>query len=92
MLYRTLDPFQEFNIKLTEFGAKLGLTRQQGLTIVWDLDLKDDSRAYYVKRTPAGNIIYQGLSARALHLAREALDAGLDVDAAVDRYNGRSRS
>lgn len=56
------------------------------------LDLKDDSRAYTVKRTPAGNIIYQGLSARALHLAREALDAGLDVDAAVDRYNSRSRS
>lgn len=28
LLYRAMDPFQEFNIKLSEFGTKLGLSRR----------------------------------------------------------------
>lgn len=92
LLYRAMDPFQEFNIKLTEFGSKLGLSRQEGLAIVWELGLKQDPRSYFVKRTPAGNIIYQGLSARALHLAREAIATGLDPLKVVGRYNSRASS
>ncbi|MGI8794733.1 MAG: hypothetical protein ACR2H3_16420, partial [Acidimicrobiales bacterium] len=53
--------FQEFNIRLSEFGQKLGLGRQAGLALVWNLDLKDDNRAYYVKKTDRGNIVYPRL-------------------------------
>lgn len=60
LLYRTMDPFQEFNIKLTDFGSKLNLTRHQGLAVVWELNLKDDNRAYFVKKTERGNIILSG--------------------------------
>jgi hypothetical protein len=87
-----MDPFQEFNIKLTDFGSRLGLSRQEGSAIVWELNLKGDERAYFVKRTSAGNIIYQGLSARALHLAREAIEGGLDPTEVVQRYNSRPRN
>lgn len=92
LLYRTMDPFQEFNIKLTDFGSRLGPSRQEGLAIVWELNLKGDERAYFVRRTSAGNIIYQGLSARALHLAREAIEGGLDPTEVVQRYNSRPRN
>ena len=91
LLYRTMDPFQEFNIKLSEFGQKLGVTRHEGYALIWCLELKNDGRAYYIKKTDRGNVVYQGLSARALHLARQALDEDLDVGEAAARYNARSR-
>lgn len=92
LLYRAMDPFQEFNIKLSEFGAKLGLSRQQGFALIWELDLKEDGRSFFIKKTERGNVVYQGLSARAIHRAREALDQGLDLDSAVRKYNARNRT
>lgn len=91
LLYRSMDPFQEYNVRPSEFGDKLGLSRHEGLALIWYLKLKDDDRAYYIKKTPRGNPMYQGLSARALHLARQALSDGLDVSEVVEAYNRRNR-
>ncbi|MGY1738378.1 DUF3644 domain-containing protein [Geodermatophilus sp. SYSU D00684] len=91
LAYRQSNPFDEFSIKLISFGERLGLSRQQGLAIVEHLELKDDDRAYFIRRNRNGNVVYQGLSARALHLARQALDDGLDVDAVTQAYNARRR-
>jgi hypothetical protein len=73
LLYRKSDPFDEYGIKLSDFGAKLGVTQQDGYALTWYLKLKDDPAAYYCRRTKAGNIHFQGLSARALDLARKEL-------------------
>lgn len=89
LLYRRVDPFQEFNIKLSSFGARLGLSQQEGYAIIWKLRLKDDERSYFVKRTSRGNIVWQGLNARALHLAQAALDGGLDVPKTWSEYISR---
>jgi hypothetical protein len=58
-------------------------------TLIEHLRLKDDDRAYFVRLTRNGNIQFQGLSARALHLARQALDNGLDVDEVTRAHNQR---
>lgn len=91
LAYRQSNPFDEYGLKLSQFGERLGLTRQQGLAIIDHLGLKLDDRTYFVRHNRSGNVIYQGLSARALHLAREALASGLDVDAATANYNARLR-
>jgi hypothetical protein len=91
LLYRSMDPFQEFNIKLSEFGEKLGLTRHQGHALVWKLKLKEDPRSYFEKRRPNGSIVYQGLGPRALHLAREEMTKPVfDLASVVKAYNTRS--
>jgi hypothetical protein len=77
LAYRTMDPFEEFGGKLSEFGKKLGLTQTQGYAVIEHLKLKDDDRAYYCRRTKRGSIRYQGLSARAYELTRNAVAAGL---------------
>ncbi len=89
LAYRRSSPFDEFSIKLTELGPRLGLNQHQGQAIIEHLRLKDDDRAYFVRLTRNGNIQFQGLSARALHLARQALDNGLDVDEVTRAYNQR---
>jgi hypothetical protein len=90
LVYRTSDPFQEFNIRLSKFGEMLGLTQYQGYALTHYLKLKDDDRAYFVKRNSSGNVIYQGLSARSLHLAREVLsDPTFDMKEVVDAYRDR---
>lgn len=90
LAYRGVSPFEEFGVKLTEFGAKLGITRHQGLALIWDLDLKKDERAYFVKLTSSKNVVYQGLSARAIEIGRTRLaDPEHDLAEMTARYNRR---
>ena len=56
LLYRTSDPFDEYGIKLSEFGTKLGVSQADGYALVWYMNLKDDPAAYYCRKTKAGNI------------------------------------
>ncbi|MDL9978598.1 DUF3644 domain-containing protein [Microbacterium sp. ASV49] len=91
LAYRRMDPQREFGIQLTQFGAKLGLTRQQGYAIIWKLDLKSDDRAYYAMTSQLGNIQFQGLSARALELAKRAIEGGLVVEDATREFNASQR-
>jgi hypothetical protein len=65
------------------------LNQHQGQAIIEHLRLKHDDRAYFVRRTRNGNIHFQGLSARALELAKRALADGLGVDEVTAAYNGR---
>ena len=74
LLYRKSDPFDEYGIKLSEFGKKLGVPQNDGYALTWYLKLKDDPASYYCRKTKAGNIQFQGLSARALDLARKEID------------------
>lgn len=73
LLYRKSDPFDEYGITLSEFGAKLGVSQSDGYALTWYIKLKDDPAAYYCRKTKAGNIQFQGLSARALDLARKEI-------------------
>lgn len=70
LLYRKSDPFDEYGIRLSDFGAKLEVSQSDGYALTWYLKLKDDPAAYYCRKTKAGNIQFQGLSARALDRAR----------------------
>lgn len=93
LLYRRSDPFQEFNIKLSQFGQQLGLSRHAGQALIWHLRLKEDKRAYFCHRNQTGNIVYQGLNARALHLAKEALACDQDdLETVTREYNRRHSS
>lgn len=86
LIYRELNVFDKYGIKLSDFGRRLGLNREEGLALVHDLGLKQDPECFYIRRTAAGNPEFQGLSHVALERAREALDQGLDVQAAKKRY------
>lgn len=91
LLYRKSNPFDEYGTKLSEFGVKLGLTSHQGQALVWKLRLKEDPDAYFVRKTKKGNIVYQGLSAKAFDTTRKAMSAkGFDLEAIVREYNGRN--
>lgn len=93
LAYRGVSPFDEFGIKLSKFGEKLGLGVNEGYAIIRALKLKEDDRAYFVRLNGSGNVIYQGLSARALALARAALqDPSFDLEAATREYNRRNSS
>lgn len=85
--YREVDTFDRYSLKLSRLGEKLGLTRHQAYAVVHHLDLKSDPACYRCNTTSKGNIVWQGLSNRALERARDALADGLDVDAAVVEYN-----
>lgn len=89
LAYRRSNPFDEFSIKLNDLGPRLGFNQHQGQAIIEHLQLKDDDRAYFVRRNRNGNIQFQGLSARALELAKKALADGLDVDEVTRAYNER---
>jgi hypothetical protein len=87
LAYRGVDPFTEFSVKLSEYGGLLGLTQHQGYAVIESLGLKQDERCYYEKRRASGSVVYQGLSARALHLGREALySKDFDLERAVREY------
>lgn len=73
LLYRKSDPFDEYGIRLSDLGAKLGVSQKDGYALTWYMKLKDDPAAYYCRKTKAGNIQFQGLSARALDLARKEI-------------------
>lgn len=73
LLYRKSDPFDEYGIKLSEFGAKLGVSQSDGYALTWHMKLKDDPSAYYCRKTKLGNIQFQGLGARALDLAKKEI-------------------
>lgn len=91
LAYRGVSPFDEFGIKLSMFGEKLGVSRTEGYAIIRELGIKDDDRSYFVQRNSSGNVVYQGLSARALELGRAALaDEGFDLAEATRAYNRRS--
>jgi len=94
LAYRGVSPFEEFGIKLSNYGSKLGLTRQQGYALLWELQIKDDERAYFIKLNASGSVVYQGLSARALELGRAWLGSPpndiAEVTARFNRRNARS--
>lgn len=73
LLYRKSDPFDEYGIKLSEFGRMLGVSQNDGYALTWYMKLKEDPAAYYCRKTKAGNIQFQGFSARALDLARKEI-------------------
>lgn len=89
-VYREVDTFDRYSLKLSRLGEKLGLTRYQAYAVIHHLGLKSDPACYRCKTTARGNIAWQGLSNRALERARKALDDGLDVDAAVVKYNAHN--
>lgn len=90
LLYRKSNPFDEYGIKLTDFGNKLGLTTYQGQALIWELKLKEDDDAYFCRKTDKGSIKFQGLSAKALDLARkEMAKPDFDIEAVVRRYAAR---
>jgi hypothetical protein len=92
LAYRGVSPFEEFGIKLSEFGKKLGITRTQGYAVIRGLDLKKDERSYFCRLTASGNVVYQGLSARALDRGRQALqDPKFDLTAATEDYKASIR-
>lgn len=74
LLYRKSNPFDEYGISLSSFGSRLGISQYQGHAVIWHLKLKDDSTCYFVRRTDNGNIRFQGLSAKALEVARTAIE------------------
>lgn len=90
LAYRGVSPFEEFGIKLSEFGEKLSLTRTEGYALIHVLNLKGDERAYFLKLTSSGNVRFQGLSSRALEVAKAALaDEAFDLAEAVRIYKAR---
>lgn len=92
LAYRGVSPFEEYGIKLSEFGEKLGLSVNEGYAIIDAVNIKDDDRAYFVRRTKSGNIMYQGLSPRALELAKQELaDDNFDLEKARRAYLAKTR-
>lgn len=92
LAYRGVSPFEEYGIKLSKFGEKLGVSVNEGYAVLDALKIKDDDRAYFVRYTSSGNIIYQGLSARALELGKQALaDTKFDLAAARKTYMQKVR-
>lgn len=92
LAYRGVSPFEEFGIKLSEFGSKLGVTQNQGYAIIRELKIKEDERAYFVKLNASKNVVYQGLSARAIELGKAALaDPTFDLAAVTTAYNRRNQ-
>jgi hypothetical protein len=90
LLYRKSNPFDEYGIGLSKFGEKLGLTQYEGYALIWYLGIKDDESAYFVRKTPKGGIRFQGLSARALEIAKEEMaKRGFKLDDVVDQYRNR---
>ena len=92
LAYRGVSPFEEFGIKLSKYGEELGVSVNEGYAIIEARKIKDDDRAYFVRYTNSGNIKYQGLSARALELGKQALaDKTFDLDAALRAYMQKVR-
>jgi hypothetical protein len=92
LLFRKSNPWDEYGIKLTDFGKKLGIGTYAGHALAWQLKLKDDPASYFVKTTEAGNIQFQGFSARALELAKTAMATpGFDLAPIVKAYGARSK-
>lgn len=92
LAYRGVSPFEEYGIKLSKFGEKLGVSVNEGYAVLGALKIKDDDRAYFVRYTSSGNIIYQGLSARVLELGKQALaDKKFDLAAARKTYMQKVR-
>lgn len=92
LAYRGVSPFDEYSIKLSKFGEHLGLSRHEGHALIAALNLKSDDRAYFVRKNQSGNVVYQGLSARALELGKRALaDTDFNLDDAVRAYNSRGQ-
>lgn len=92
LAYRGVSPFDEYGIGLSKFGDKLGISLNEGYAIIDALRLKDDDRAYFVRRNKSGSITFQGLSARALELGRQKLvDETFSLSAARDAYMQKIR-
>lgn len=88
-IIREVNYFDKYNIKLTEFGKRLGVTQTQGYALIYYLGLKDDPETFYLRRTSAGSVQFQGLTHLALIRAREALADGLDVTEAMIAWKAR---
>ena len=73
LIYRKSSTFDEYSVKLTEFGPKLGLSINEGYALAYHLRLKDDPDCYFLKLTKNGNIQHQGFSAKAFDLGRKEI-------------------
>lgn len=92
LTYREVNTFDKFSLRLSKFGEKLGLTRDEGLAVVYALGLKSDPDCYLGRFTPNGGVTFQGLSNVALERAKTALKEGLDVQEALTAYRKFTRS
>jgi len=91
LAYGKSNPFDEYGLKLSEFGLKLGLSQYEGHALIHALGLKDDDRAYFVRLNRSGSVKFQGLSARALELARLAMaEPDFDLAAVRSAYGSRA--
>jgi hypothetical protein len=92
LLFRKSNPFDEYPIALSDFGSRLGVTVFQGYALIWQLKLKDDPAAYFLRKTPSGKgIRYQGLSSRAIDLAeKEMARSSFSMKRTVDAYKARN--
>ncbi|GAA1214934.1 hypothetical protein GCM10009655_12680 [Rhodoglobus aureus] len=92
LVYRDSNPFDDFGLALSRFGSKLGLTQFEGYALIYHLKLKQDDRAYFIRRTLKGAVKFQGLSARALELAKkEMAKPDFDLDALKRLYSQRDK-
>lgn len=92
LLYRKSDPWDEYGIQLSTLGKKLGVSQNEGYALTWFPKLKEDPAAYYCRRTKAGNIQFQGLSAKALDLARkEIAKPGFQWSDVSEAYKNRGK-
>jgi hypothetical protein len=58
--------------------------------MIWHLKLKDDPDCYFVRRTDRGSVRFQGLSAKALDVARkEMAKKGFNLGKVIDAYAAR---
>ena len=93
LVYRDSNPFDDFGVTLSTFGRKLSLTQFEGFALIHYLDLKNDDRAYFIRRTPKGAVKFQGLSARALELAKQEMSKPeFDLDNVKRTYSQRHKS
>jgi len=97
VVYREVDTFDKYNIALTAFGPKLGLSQYEGHAVIYVMGLKSDPACYKIRRTKAGNVAFQGLSVIALDRAKKALANGDVVVADVvkaykDRNNPKPKA
>lgn len=92
LVYRDSNPFDDFGLTLNAFGGKLGLSQFEGLALIHHLNLKSDDRAYFIRRTSKGSVKFQGLSARALELAKQAITKpDFDLVAVKRAYSQRNK-
>lgn len=90
--YREYDTFDRYNVRVSEFGAKVGITQYEGYALIHGLGLRGDPKYYEEKRAKKGYVVFSGLTGAAVKHAREVLAEGYDLPAAVAAYTAWTRS